>query len=311
MIYNSVLDIIGCTPMVYLNSLSHKCKSKIIAKLEYFNPGGSVKDRIAKHILIKAREEGKIDQNTLIVEATSGNTGIGLALVCSILGLNLVIVMPENMSTERQRLLRKLGAKLILTPKEQGMQGAVNKAQTICKEEKNVFLVSQFENLYNVEAHYLFTAKEIWEDTNGQIDIFVAGVGSGGTITGVGKRLKEYNPTIQVYAVEPANSAVLSGGETGSHLIQGIGAGFVPKIFDASIVDGVIKVRDEDALDMASWLIAKEGIMAGISSGANCWAAVELAKIAENKGKNIIFLACDTAERYLSTILFEEKEKNG
>ncbi|MDQ7031499.1 MAG: cysteine synthase A [Desulfonauticus sp.] len=307
-IYSNVLELIGNTPLVALSNIARECKANVVAKLEFFNPGGSIKDRIARQILVRAREQGKINNSTLIIEATSGNTGIGLALVCAVMKLKLLIVMPANMSLERQRILKALGAELVLTPPEEGMSGAVEKALKIAKEHNNTFLTSQFENLDNVEAHYLYTAEEIWQDTEGKIDIFVAGVGSGGTITGVGKRLKEYNPEIAIYAVEPVNSPVLSGGQPGLHAIQGIGAGFVPEILDTDLIDGVIKVQDEDALDMAAQLIRKEGIMAGISSGANCVAALSLAKKKENAGKMIVFPACDTAERYLSTSLFDGVE---
>ncbi|HCO12445.1 MAG TPA: cysteine synthase A [Desulfonauticus sp.] len=307
MIYSNVLELVGKTPLVYLNKLTRGLPARVAAKLEYYNPASSVKDRIAKNMLTRALEQGLIEKGSVIVEPTSGNTGIGLALACQVLGLKLILTMPESMSIERRKLLKAMGAELILTPAEEGMAGAVKKAKEIVEREPRAFMPMQFENVFNPEVHYLTTGEEIWQDTEGKVDIFVAGVGTGGTLTGVGRKLKEKNPAIKVVAVEPLNSPVLSGGNPGPHKIQGIGAGFIPKVLDLKVVDQIEKIADEEAFLMARRLIGEEGILAGISSGANLAAALKLARLEENRGKLIVFVACDTAERYLSTPLFGEE----
>ncbi len=307
MIYSNVLELVGKTPLVYLNKLTRGLPARVAAKLEYYNPASSVKDRIAKNMLTRALEQGLIEKGSVIVEPTSGNTGIGLALACQVLGLKLILTMPESMSIERRKLLKALGAELILTPAEEGMAGAVKRAKEIVEREPRAFMPMQFENVFNPEVHYLTTGEEIWQDTEGKVDIFVAGVGTGGTLTGVGRKLKEKNPAIKVVAVEPLNSPVLSGGNPGPHKIQGIGAGFIPKVLDLKVVDQIEKIADEEAFLMARRLIGEEGILAGISSGANLAAALKLARLEENRGKLIVFVACDTAERYLSTPLFGEE----
>jgi len=302
-IYDSVLDLIGQTPLVRLKKVSSNFSGEVIAKLENLNPGGSIKDRIAKYILEKAQKQGKLTEKSVVIEATSGNTGIGLALVCAVWKIRCIIVMPENMSIERQKILRQLGAELVLTPGDQGMAGAVNKAQEIAASLPCCFEVRQFANPDNVNTHYELTALEIWEQTQGQIDVFVAGIGSGGTLTGVGKKLKELKPQIKVCAVEPASSAVLSGKSAGKHQIQGIGPGFVPPIVEKEIIDQVIQVSDQEAIEMTRRLIGEEGLLVGISSGANCVAALKLAK---EKKQMVVFPCPDLAERYLSTNLFVE-----
>lgn len=309
MIYSNILDLVGNTPLVYLNKLTQGLGAKVAAKLEYYNPASSVKDRIAKNMLLRSLEKGLIDKNTVIIEPTSGNTGIGLALVCQVLGLQLILTMPESMSIERRKLLKGLGAKLVLTKASLGMKGAVEKAKELLASYSNSFMPMQFENEFNPEIHYLTTGEEIWRDSEGKVDIFVAGVGSGGTITGVGHKLKEKKPSVKIVAVEPASSPVLSGGNPGPHKIEGIGAGFVPKVVDLKVVDQIEKITDEEAFSTAKKLIREEGILAGISSGANAAAALKLAAQEENKGKLIVFVACDTAERYLSTPLFGEDDE--
>ena len=299
--------LIGNTPLVQLNQLTQGLPARVAVKLEFFNPAGSVKDRIAIAMVEDAEKAGKIKAGSTIVEATSGNTGIGLAMVCAAKGYKLVIVMPESMSKERRMLLRAYGAELILTPAAEGMNGAIAKAEELVKNHPDThFMPRQFDNPANPEIHRQTTAEEIWRDTDGKVDIFLAGVGTGGTLTGVGEVLKARNPNVQIYAVEPANSPVLSGGEKGAHAIQGLGAGFVPSILNTSVYGSVITVTNEDALATARALAEQEGILAGISSGAAAWAALELAKKPENAGKLIVTVLPDFGERYLSTALYAD-----
>ena len=299
--------LIGNTPLVQLNQLTQGLPARVAVKLEFFNPAGSVKDRIAIAMVEDAEKAGKIKAGSTIVEATSGNTGIGLAMVCAAKGYKLVIVMPESMSKERRMLLRAYGAELILTPAAEGMNGAIAKAEELVKNHPDThFMPRQFDNPANPEIHRQTTAEEIWRDTDGKVDIFLAGVGTGGTLTGVGEVLKARNPNVQIYAVEPANSPVLSGGEKGAHAIQGLGAGFVPSILNTSVYGSVITVTNEAALATARALAEKEGILAGISSGAAAWAALELAKKPENAGKLIVTVLPDFGERYLSTALYAD-----
>lgn len=299
--------LIGNTPLVQLNQLTQGLPVRVAVKLEFFNPAGSVKDRIAIAMVENAEKVGKIKAGSTIVEATSGNTGIGLAMVCAAKGYKLVIIMPESMSKERRMLLRAYGAELILTPASEGMSGAIAKAEELVKNHPDThFMPRQFDNPANPEIHRQTTAEEIWRDTDGKVDIFLAGVGTGGTLTGVGEVLKARNPNVQIYAVEPANSPVLSGGEKGAHVIQGLGAGFVPSILNTSVYGSVITVTNEDALATARALAEKEGILAGISSGAAAWAALELAKKPENAGKLIVTVLPDFGERYLSTALYAD-----
>ena len=306
-IANNIVDLIGNTPLVYLNRLTEGLPGKVAAKLEYFNPGSSVKDRIAISMIRAAEAAGQIKPDTIIVEATSGNTGIGLAMVCAALGYKLVITMPETMSKERKILLRAYGAELILTPGAEGMPGAIARAQALVNAHPGqYFMPRQFDNPANPEIHRRTTAEEVWRDTDGQVDIFVSGVGTGGTLTGVGEVLKKHKPSLQAYAVEPAASPVLSGGEKGPHPIQGLGAGFVPQTLNTKIYDGVITVANQAAFDTAHDAAAKEGLLVGISSGAAIWAALELAKKPENKDKLIVVLLPSNGERYLSTPLFED-----
>lgn len=306
-IASSITNLIGNTPLVQLNRVSAGLPGKLVVKLEFFNPGNSVKDRIAVSMLDAAEKAGKINRNTTIVEPTSGNTGIGLAMVCAARGYNLIITMPDTMSKERRMLLRAYGAELVLTPGAEGMSGAIARAQSIVDSDPNkYFMPQQFENPANPEIHRKTTAQEIWHDTDGKVDIFVAGVGTGGTITGVGEVLKEKKPEIQIYAVEPKASPVLSGGAKGSHPIQGIGAGFVPKILNTDIYDDIIQVSNEDSFATARAMAAKEGILVGISSGAAVWAGLQLAATPENKDKLIVVLIPSYGERYLSTPLFAE-----
>ena len=299
--------LIGNTPLVQLNQLAQGLPARVAVKLEFFNPAGSVKDRIAIAMVESAEKAGKIKAGSTIVEATSGNTGIGLAMVCAAKGYKLAIVMPESMSKERRMLLRAYGAELILTPAAEGMSGAIAKAEELVKNHPDThFMPRQFDNPANPEIHRQTTAEEIWRDTDGKVDIFLAGVGTGGTLTGVGEVLKARNPNVQIYAVEPANSPVLSGGEKGAHAIQGLGAGFVPSILNTQIHGNVLTVTNEDALATARALAEKEGILAGISSGAAAWAALELAKKPENAGKLIVTVLPDFGERYLSTALYAD-----
>ena len=304
-IANSITDLIGKTPLLKLNRLNQGA-AEVVVKLEFFNPGNSVKDRIAAAMIENAEKAGKIKPDTVLVEPTSGNTGIGLAMVCAAKGYKLVIIMPETMSRERKMLMRAFGAKLILTPGAEGMAGAIAKAQSLVAEHPDTHIIlQQFENPANPAAHRATTAEEIWADTNGKVDIFVAGVGTGGTITGVGEVLKQHNPNIKIVAVEPETSPVLSGGQKGPHPIQGIGAGFVPKVLNTAIYDEIIPVSGDNAFETARALAQQEGVLAGISSGAATWAALQLAKRPENSGKRIVVLLPSYGERYLSTPLYE------
>ncbi len=305
-IHQNMSALVGRTPMVWLNKLSQGCQARVTAKLEFANPCSSIKDRIALNMIQRAEEQGRITADTQIVEPTSGNTGIGLAFICAMRGYRLILTMPESMSQERKNLLKGFGAELVLTPAKDGMKGAIQKAREIVDARKNSFMPQQFENPANPEIHRLTTAEEVWEDTDGLVDIFVAGVGTGGTVTGVGGLLKERKPSATIVAVEPAGSPVLSGGSPGPHPIQGIGAGFVPKNLDTSLIDEIVRVENDDALSMARRLLREEGILCGISSGANAWAALELARREGNRDKLLIFVVCDTGERYLSTQLFTE-----
>jgi len=304
--YNNIIETIGNTPLVKLNKITENVKPNIYAKCEFFNPGGSVKDRIGMSMIEKAEEEGIINKDTTIVEPTSGNTGIGLAMVCAVKGYKLILTMPDSMTVERRAILQALGAKIILTPASGGMKGAIAKAEELSKEKGNVFIPQQFKNLANPEIHRRTTAKEIFNDLAGQVDGFVAGVGTGGTITGIGEILKDrVGARLKVYAVEPKGSPVLSGGEPGPHKIQGIGAGFIPEVLNTNIYDRVIQVEYEDAINTARNLAKMEGIFAGISSGANAWAAIFEASKDFDKDENIVFIVCDTGERYLSTELYQ------
>ena len=307
-IYTSSDELIGKTPILELTHLEKKydLKAKILAKLEYFNPAGSVKDRIAKAMIDDAEQSGKLKRGSVIIEPTSGNTGIGLTAVAAARGYRIIIVMPETMSVERRHLMKAYGAELVLTEGAKGMKGAIAKAEELAKEIPNSFIPGQFINPANPKAHYLTTGPEIYEDTDGNVDIFVAGVGTGGTITGVGKYLKAKNPKIRVVAVEPESSAVLSTGVPGAHKIQGIGAGFVPDILDTKIYDEIVTVSNEDAFETGRLIGQNEGILVGISSGAAVYAAIKLAKQRENEGKTIVVLLPDTGDRYLSTPLFSE-----
>jgi len=299
-------ELVGNTPLVRLNRITRGTRAEVVAKLESFNPLGSVKDRIGMAMIVAAEERGLINSDTTIIEPTSGNTGIALAFVCATRGYRLVLTMPDTMSLERRRLLSVFGAQLVLTPGVEGMPGAVRKAEQLAAETPNHFMPQQFENPENPEVHRLTTAEEIWRDTNGRVDILVSGVGTGGTITGVAEVIKKKKPEFRAVAVEPADSPVLSGGKPGSHRIQGIGAGFVPHVLKMDLIDEVIKVSDEDAGVMARKLAREEGILAGISSGAATWAALQVAKRPESKGKLVVVILPDTGERYLSTWLFEE-----
>jgi cysteine synthase A len=305
-IANTVTDLIGNTPLVKLNRVTDGCVATVVAKLEFFNPAHSVKDRIAVAMIDAAEKAGKVGPHTTIVEPTSGNTGIGLAMVCAARGYKLVITMPETMSRERRQLLKAYGAELILTPGPDGMGGAIAKARQLVDENPDSwFMPQQFENPANPEVHRNTTAEEIWRDTDGQVDIFVAGVGTGGTVTGVGEVLKARKPGVQIVAVEPDASAVLSGGPKGPHPIQGIGAGFIPSILNTAVYDEIIRVKNDDAFNTARAVATQEGVLVGISSGAAVWAAIELAKRPENAGKLIVVVIPSFGERYLSTPLFE------
>ena len=307
-IYKSADELIGRTPLLELTHIEKEfdLQAKILAKLEYFNPAGSVKDRIAKAMIDDAENRGILNQNSTIIEPTSGNTGIGLASVAAARGYKIIIVMPETMSVERRQLMKAYGAELVLTEGSLGMKGAIAKAEELSKEIPDSFVAGQFVNPANPDIHRKTTGPEIWEDTDGKVDIFVAGVGTGGTITGVGQYLKSQNPEIKVVAVEPKSSAVLSTGIAGAHKIQGIGAGFVPDVLDTSVYDEIITVENEDAFSSGRLIGKKEGVLVGISSGAALNAAIELAKRDENKGKNIVVLLPDTGDRYLSTPLFAD-----
>jgi len=304
-IFNNIIETIGKTPLVRLNKINNR-KAIVLVKLEAFNPGGSVKDRIAKAMIETAEQDGLLTTGTVIIEPTSGNTGIGLALVSAAKGYKLILTMPESMSVERRKILQAYGAELVLTPAAGGMKAAIAKAEELAKEYPNHFIPQQFQNKANPQIHRETTALEIWEDTEGTVDIFVSGVGTGGTITGVSEVLKSKKPEIKAYAVEPVGSPVLSGGNPGPHKIQGIGAGFIPEILNTSIYDGVIKIDETTAVKAARELALSEGIFVGISSGAALAAALQLSELTENTGKTIVVLLPDTGERYFSTILFEQ-----
>ena len=305
-IANSVLELIGNTPMVELSRLSTDAgaDTRVVAKIERNNPAGSVKDRIALAMVEAAEAAGRLKKGATIIEPTSGNTGVGLALVCAIKGYHLILTMPETMSIERRRLVAAYGAQVVLTPGTDGMKGAIAKATELNAEIEGSVILQQFENPANPQRHYRTTGEEIWRDTDGKVDIFVAGVGTGGTVCGVGRSLKEHDSHIRIVAVEPASSPVLSGGKAGAHKIQGIGAGFVPANYDASVVDEVVPVGDDEAIATARLLASREGLLVGISSGAATYAALQLAKREENRGKTIVVLLPDTGERYLSTVLY-------
>lgn len=307
-IAKSLTDLIGNTPLLELTNYNKEKQTlgKIIGKLEYFNPGGSVKDRIGHAMIQDAEEKGIINKDTVIIESTSGNTGIGLALVAAAKKYRLIITLPENFSIERRKFLKALGAEIVLTPEKDGMNGAVLKAQELAKEIPNSFIPSQFDNPSNSAAHKKTTGEEIWRDTNGEIDIFVSGVGTGGTITGVAEFLKEKNPNIKIIAVEPYDCAILSGGNRGLHKLQGLGAGFIPEILNISLIDEIFKVKNDEAYGTSRTLAKMEGLLVGISSGAAVFAATKLAMKAENKGKNIVVILPDSGERYLSTDLFND-----
>ena len=307
-IYTSADQLIGNTPLLELTHIeqAENLQAKILAKLEYFNPAGSVKDRIAKAMIDDAEAAGKLKPGSVIIEPTSGNTGIGLASVAAARGYRIIIVMPETMSVERRQIMKAYGAELVLTDGAKGMKGAIAKADELAKEIPDSFVPGQFVNPANPEAHRRTTGPEIWQDTDGKVDIFVAGVGTGGTVTGTGSYLKAQNPAVKVVAVEPATSPVLSKGTAGAHKIQGIGAGFVPDVLDTKVYDEIIPVTNEDAFATGKLVGHKEGVLVGISSGAAVWAAIELAKRPENKGKNIVVLLPDTGDRYLSTPLFAD-----
>ena len=307
-VYQKIIDTIGNTPLVELSNLESKynLKARIIAKVEYFNPGGSVKDRIAKAMIEKAEKEGLINKDTVLVEPTSGNTGIGLSMVAASKGLKIILTMPETMSIERRNLLKAYGAELVLTEGSKGMKGAIAKAEELAKEIPNSFIPSQFTNMANPNIHYLTTGPEIFKDLDGNIDYLVAGVGTGGTLSGTGKYLKENKPSIKVVAVEPETSPVLSKGTPGPHKIQGIGAGFVPQTLDTSIYDEIITIGNEEAMEMGKESARTEGLLVGISSGAAIKAAIKLAQREENAGKTIVVILPDTGERYLSTAMIQE-----
>ena len=307
-IAQKLTDLIGNTPLLALNRFSREAglSDSIVAKLEYFNPLGSVKDRVAYAMITAAEQAGKINQETVIIEPTSGNTGVGLAFVAASKGYKLVLTMPETMSVERRNLLKALGAEIVLTPGAAGMRGAIAKAEELAQANPNSFIPQQFQNPANPEIHRKTTAEEIWRDTDGKVDIFVAGVGTGGTITGVGEVLKKHNPAVKIIAVEPSSSPVLSGGQPGPHALQGIGAGFVPDVLKRAILDEIVPVKNEDAFATSRALSKTEGLLVGISSGAAAWAATQIAKRPENTGKVIVVLLPDTGERYLSTPLFTE-----
>jgi cysteine synthase A len=303
-VFEDIAAAVGYTPLVRINKLGSG-RARILAKLESKNPCGSVKDRIAKYMIDAAFEQGLIKPDTVIVEPTSGNTGIGLAFLCAAKGIPLVLTMPESMSVERRKLLLIFGARIILTPAERGMSGAVARAEQFLAQNPNAIMLQQFQNPANPQAHRETTAKEIWIDTDGKVDILVSAVGTGGTLTGCGEMLREKNPQLKVVAVEPKDSPVLSGGKPGRHKIQGIGAGFVPDVLRTDLIDEIIQVTNEDALETARQLAAQEGMLSGISGGANIWAAVQLSRRTENEGKTIVTFVCDTGERYISTELFD------
>jgi len=305
-IAKDITKLIGNTPLVRLNKVTEGCVAEVVAKLEFYNPCSSVKDRIGLSMIEEAEKEGRINQDTIILEPTSGNTGIALAFVCAVKGYKLVLTMPETMSLERWQLLAAFGAEIILTPGTEGMSGAVRKAEELAKTDKHYFMPQQFKNLANPEIHRRTTANEIWDDTDGKVDILVAGVGTGGTITGVAEVIKKKKLTFQAIAVEPKDSPVLSGGKAGSHKIQGIGAGFVPEVLNTKVIDEIIQISNEQAMETTKRLAREEGILAGISSGAATFAALEVAKRKENKNKLVVVIFPDTGERYLSTELFSK-----
>jgi cysteine synthase A len=307
-IASSMIELVGDTPLVRLNRIGAGLDVQLVAKLESANPCFSVKDRIGCNMILDAERRGLVDKDTVIVEPTSGNTGIGLAFMCAVRGYKLLLTMPESMSVERRTLLKGFGAKLVLTDAKKGMKGAIEKAQELVEELPKAYMPMQFSNPANPEIHRLTTAEEIWRDTDGRLDMFVAGVGTGGTLTGVAQVLKAKKPEVSIVAVEPDASPVLSGGDPGPHAIQGIGAGFVPDNLKRELIDEVFRVTNEQALAMARRMLREEGILCGISSGAICHAAVEIAKRPESKGKMIVFIVCDTGERYLSTALFTDME---
>ena len=304
-IAKDMTELVGRTPMVWLNATAEKCAAKIAGKLEFFNPAGSVKDRIGLSMILAAERDGKIAPGATIVEPTSGNTGIALAWVCAARGYKLILTMPESMTPERRKILELFGAEVILTPAEEGMLGAVNRAMEVLDATPDAFMPHQFKNPANPQVHMDTTAVEIWEDTDGQVDIFVAGVGTGGTLTGVGKALKERKPEVRIVAIEPSGSPVLSGGRPGPHMIQGIGAGFVPDVLDADLIDEVILIENTEAFEQARNLARKDGIFAGISAGAATAGAIKVASRPENAGKLVVVVLPDTAERYISTMLFQ------
>jgi len=304
-IANNITELMGNTPLVKLSKITKDVKAEIVGKLEFFNPTGSVKDRIGVSMITEAEKKGLLKKDSVVVEPTSGNTGISLAFVCAVKGYRLVLTMPDTMSIERRKILEAFGAEIVLTPGSEGMKGAIKKAEEIVKKNCKAFMPQQFNNPANPEIHRKTTALEIWEDTDGKVDILVSGVGTGGTITGVAEVIKKRKPSFKAIAVEPANSPVLSGGEPGPHKIQGIGAGFVPGVLNRDIIDEIIKVTNEEAMICARRLAKEEGIFAGISSGAAVWAAIEVAKRKENKGKLIVVILPDLGDRYLSTELFQ------
>lgn len=307
-IYKSVQELVGHTPLMELTHIEkeYNLAAKILVKLEYFNPAGSVKDRIAKQMIEEAEDAGTIKPGSVIVEPTSGNTGIGLSMIAQTKGYKSIIVMPESMSIERQKLMKAYGAELVLTPAKDGMKGAIAKAKEIVENTPNAWTPGQFTNQANVHAHYKTTGPEIWQDTDGNVDILIAGVGTGGTITGTGTYLKEQNPHLEVIAVEPADSPVLAGGKPGAHKIQGIGAGFVPDVLNQNIYNRIVHVTNEDAIESGKLISKKEGVLVGISSGAAIWTAIQEAKREENRGKTIVAILPDSGDRYLSTALFED-----
>lgn len=309
-IYHSLTQLVGNTPLLEVENVEKTLglKAHVLVKLEYFNPGGSVKDRVALAMIEDAEKRGALKPGGVIIEPTSGNTGIGLAWVASVKGYRIILTMPETMSLERRNLLKALGAELVLTPGSEGMKGSIARAKELQQEHPSSFIPQQFENPANPEAHTRTTAEEIWRDTDGKVDIFVAGVGTGGTLSGTSRGLKKHNPAIKAYAVEPATSAVLEGNPSGPHKIQGIGAGFVPRNFDASAADQILPIQDNDAIRASRLLAQKEGLLVGISAGAALHAAIELAKKPENEGKTIVALLPDTGERYLSTVLYAFEE---
>lgn len=306
--YKNITELIGRTPLVELNNISKEAglKNPILAKVEFFNPGGSVKDRIAFAMLTEARKQGLVNDETVIIEPTSGNTGIGLASIGASMGLRVILTMPETMSVERRNLLKAYGAELILTDGASGMKGAIAKAEELAKDFENSFIPAQFDNTANVQAHYTTTGPEIYADTEGEVDIFIAGIGTGGTITGTGSFLKEKNESVQIIAVEPENSAVLSGEKPGPHKLQGLGAGFVPSILQTDLYDEVIRITDAEAFEIGRKLAQNEGLLVGVSSGAAVAAALKVAQRPENEGKTIVVVLPDTGERYLSTPMFNE-----